>query len=80
IIFDVILLPLLSLLFLLSPFIAISQVNFLFDWLEKVIIWIADHSAFPLVFGKPNTIVLLVLFVFLALIYDFLHKKKLVLG
>ncbi|MGT2811220.1 DNA internalization-related competence protein ComEC/Rec2 [Streptococcus minor] len=80
IIFDVVLLPLLSVLFLLSPIVAVTQVNVLFVWLEKVIVWISDRSNFSLVFGKPEAVVLLGLMVIFALIYDFFHRKKIVIG
>lgn len=80
IIFDIILLPLLSILFLLSPFLAVSQVNFFFIWLENIILWIEKHSFLPLVFGKPESLILLLLFLILALIYDFFHRRKIMLS
>ena len=80
IIFDLLFLPLLSLLFLISPLVAVSQVNFLFIWLEDIIVWLAERAPFPLVFGKPEALVLLSLILILALIHDFFHRKKLILG
>lgn len=80
ILFDVVILPLLSVLFILSPFLAVTQVNFFFVWLERVITWIAERAAFPLVFGKPEPVILLALLIVLALIYDYFHRKKLVIG
>ena len=80
ILFDVVLLPLLSVLFILSPFLSVTQVNFFFVWLERVITWIAERAAFPLVFGKPEPVILLALLIVLALIYDYFHRKKLVIG
>lgn len=80
IIFDLLFLPLLSLLFLISPFLVISQVNFLFVWLEDIIVWLAELAPFPLVFGKPEALVLLSLILILALIHDFFHRKKLLFG
>ena len=80
IIFDLLFLPLLSLLFLISPFVVVSQVNFLFVWLEDIIVWLAERAPFPLVFGKPEALVLLSLILILALIHDFFHRKKLLFG
>ena len=80
IIFDVLFLPLLSVLFLLSPLVAMEQFNLLFLWLEEVIVWISEKLPFPFVFGKPETLILLGLLGVLAFIYDFFHRRKLVFG
>lgn len=76
--FDVILLPLLSIIFLISPLFVITQVNFLFVWLENCILWIAKQASFPLVFGKPTAVALLILILLLACMYDYFHQKKVV--
>ena len=75
-IFDVILLPSLSLLFLVSPFLVIPQINGVFVWGESMIHWVSDHSPPPMIFGKPNSLQLLLLLIVLACIYDFFYQKK----
>lgn len=75
--FDVVMLPLLSILFLLSPLVAIRQVNIFFVWLEEMIVWISERTSFSLIFGKPNMLSLLLLLILLACLYDFFHRKKL---
>lgn len=75
--FDVIFLPLLAILFLLSGVISITQVNLLFIWLEKVIMWVSSWASQPIVFGKPHALVLLSLFILLGLLYDYWRVKRL---
>lgn len=75
--FDVVMLPLLSIFFLLSPLVAIRQVNLFFVWLEEMIVWISERTSFSLIFGKPNMLSLLLLLILLACLYDFFHRKKL---
>ena len=74
--FDLLMLPGLTLIFILSPLIKISQVNFFFELLEDVIRWVADFTPRPLIFGKPNLWLLFALLLVLALIYDFRRKKS----
>ena len=68
--FDMVLLPLLSILFCLSFIYPITQFNFLFEWLENIIRYISQLSTSPLVFGQPSLWILIILLVTLALIYD----------
>lgn len=68
--FDMVLLPLLSILFCLSFIYPITQFNFLFEWLENIIRYISQLSTRPLVFGQPSLWILIILLVTLALIYD----------
>ncbi|MBZ2110644.1 ComEC/Rec2 family competence protein [Streptococcus infantis] len=73
--FDMVLLPLLSILFCLSFIYPITQFNFLFEWLENIIRYISQLSTRPLVFGQPSLWVLVSLLISLALVYD--HRKNL---
>ncbi len=75
-IFDVLMLPVLSVIFLLSPLIVVTQVNLAFVWLEDLIVWISHVFARPLVFGKPSILVLLTLVILLGLLYDNGRAKK----
>lgn len=75
-VFDVLLLPGLSILFLLSPFIAVTQVNPLFIWLETCLVWVFELIPRAVVFGRPTVLVLLALLVFLALAYDHVRSKR----
>ena len=80
IVFDVFILPLLSLIFVLSPLFAITQVNIFFQWLEIVIRWVAGLSTRPIVLGQPNLTLLILLLLALALLYDFRKQKKIRAG
>lgn len=79
-VFDVLLLPGLSVIFLLSPVVKITWVNGFFVFMEKIIVWVADLGFRPWILGKPSGLVLLLLLVSLFLLYDFHRKKKWFLG
>lgn len=79
-VFDVLLLPGLSVIFLLSPIIKITWVNGFFVFMEKIIVWVADLGFRPWILGKPSELVLLLLLVSLFLLYDFHRNKKWLLG
>ncbi|HFR3343088.1 TPA: DNA internalization-related competence protein ComEC/Rec2 [Streptococcus suis] len=79
-VFDVLLLPGLSLIFLLSPLVKITWVNGFFVLLEKIIVWVADLGLRPWIFGKPSPLVLLILLAGLFLLYDFHRRKKWLIG
>ena len=74
--FDMVLLPLLSMLFCLSWIYPITQFNFLFEWLENIILYVSQLSTRPFIFGQPNLWVLVCLLVSLALIYDYRKNLK----
>ena len=74
--FDMVLLPLLSILFCLSLIYPITQFNFLFEWLENIIRYISQLSTRPLVFGQPSLWILILLLITLALIYDYRKNLK----
>ncbi|MDY5054695.1 MAG: DNA internalization-related competence protein ComEC/Rec2 [Streptococcus suis] len=79
-VFDVLLLPGLSVIFLLSPLVKMTWVNGFFVFMEKIIVWVADLGFRPWILGKPSELVLLLLLVSLFLLYDFHRRKKWVLG
>ena len=68
--FDLVLLPLLSILFCLSVIYPVTQVNFIFEGLESIIRFVAQSTSKPIVFGQPSLWVLLALLLILALLYD----------
>lgn len=80
IVFDTFMLPLLSLIFLISPLFAFTQVNIFFQWLEMVIRWVASLSTRPIILGQPNLPLLIILLLVLALLYDFRKQKKIRAG
>ena len=80
IVFDTFMLPLLSLIFLISPLFAFTQVNVFFQWLEMVIRWVASLSTRPIILGQPNLPLLIILLLVLALLYDFRKQKKIRAG
>ncbi|HEM4129747.1 TPA: DNA internalization-related competence protein ComEC/Rec2 [Streptococcus suis] len=79
-VFDVLLLPGLSVIFLLSPLVKITWVNGFFVFMEKIIVWVADLGLRPWILGKPSGLVLLLLLVSLFLLYDFHRRKNWFLG
>ncbi len=74
--FDQVLLPGLSLIFLLSPFVILKQVNLFFGWLEAAIQWVVDLGIRPLIFGKPTPICLLILVLLLFFLHDVYRDRK----
>ncbi|HEL2246570.1 TPA: ComEC family DNA internalization-related competence protein, partial [Streptococcus suis] len=79
-IFDVLLLPGLSVIFLLSPVVKMTWVNGFFVFMEKIIVWVADLGLRPWILGKPSGVILVLLLVCLFLLYDFHRKKNWLLG
>lgn len=74
--FDMVFLPLLSMLFCLSWIYPITQLNFLFELLENIIRYVSQISTRPLVFGQPSLWVLVSLLISLALVYDYRKNLK----
>lgn len=74
--FDMVLLPLLSILFCLSMIYPFTQFNFIFEWLEGIIRFVYQLSSRPIVFGQPNVWILLALLIALALLYDLRKNFK----
>ena len=78
--FDVVFLPLLSILFFLSFVYPVTQFNFVFEWLEDIIRLVSQLASRPLVFGQPNAWLLILLLVSLALVYDMRKNIKRLAG
>lgn len=74
--FDLVFLPLLSVLFALSFLYPFIQLNFLFEWLESIIRLVSQLASRPLVFGQPNAWLLILLLISLALVYDLRKNIK----
>ena len=74
--FDIVLLPLLSIVFCLSMIYPITQFNFLFEWLENIIRYVSHLSTRPFVFGQPSLWVLAFLLISLAIVYDYRKNLK----
>lgn len=74
--FDLIFLPLLSILFALSFLYPVIQLNFIFEWLEGMIRFVSQVASRPLVFGQPNAWLLILLLISLALVYDLRKNIK----
>lgn len=77
--FDLVMLPMLTIIFLLSPLVNITFVNSFFSLLEMLVSWAGQIFYRPLVLGKPSLILLLALFTFLGCLYDFYRRRKLAL-
>ena len=78
--FDVVFLPLLSILFILSFVYPVTQFNLIFEWLENIIRLVSQLASRPLVFGQPNAWLLILLLISLAILYDFRKNIKRVAG
>lgn len=78
--FDVVFLPLLSILFILSFVYPVTQLNLVFEWLEGIIRLVSQMASRPLIFGQPNAWLLILLLASLALVYDFRKNIKRVAG
>ena len=78
--FDLVFLPLLSILFVLSFIYPVIQMNFVFEWLENIIRLISQLASRPLVFGQPTAWLLILLLVSLALVYDMRKNIKRLAG
>ena len=74
--FDVVFLPLLSILFILSFVYPVTQFNFVFVWLEDIIRLVSQLASRPLVFGQPSSLILMLLLISLTLVYDFRKNVK----
>ena len=74
--FDLVFLPLLSILFALSFLHPVIQLNFIFEWLEGIIRLVSQVASRPLVFGQPNAWLLILLLISLALVYDLRKNIK----
>ena len=74
--FDLLFLPLLSILFALSFLYPVIQLNFIFEWLEGIIRLVSQVASRPLVFGQPNAWLLILLLISLALVYDLRKNIK----
>ena len=74
--FDLVFLPLLSILFVLSFLYPVIQLNFIFEWLEGIIRLVSQVASRPLVFGQPNAWLLILLLISLALVYDLRKNIK----
>ena len=74
--FDLVFLPLLSILFALSFLYPVIQLNFIFEWLEGIIRLVWRVASRPLIFGQPNAWLLILLLISLALIYDLRKNIK----
>ena len=78
--FDLVFLPLLSILFILSFVYPVTQLNLIFEWLESIIRLVSQMASRPLVFGQPNAWLLILLLVSLALVYDMRKNIKRLAG
>lgn len=78
--FDSLLLPGLTALFLLSVLYPVTQINVFFEFLEKIMTALGNCFSHTLIFGKPEIPVLLTLLILLGLIYDLWGQKKWTIG
>ena len=75
--FDLVLLPGLTVLFILSILKPLTIFNSFFLLIEECIRWISKFTSVPLVFGQPTGLALIVLLLLLGSLYDLRKQKKL---
>ena len=78
--FDLVFLPLLSILFILSFVYPVTQLNLAFEWLESIIHLVSQMASRPLIFGQPNAWLLILLLISLAILYDLRKNVKRLAG
>ena len=78
--FDLVFLPLLSILFAFSFVYPAVQFNLIFEWLEGIIRLVSQVASRPLVFGQPSSLILMLLLISLALVYDMRKNIKRLAG
>ncbi len=76
-VFDGLILPVLTIVFFLSPFILLTNVNLFFIVLERLILYINQIFSRPFVLGKPSLLLLVLILLTLALLHDYRKKKPL---
>lgn len=76
--FDLVLLPGLTVLFILSILKPLTIFNSFFLLIEECIRWISKLTSLPLVFGQPTGPALIALFLLLGILYDLRKQKKVV--
>ena len=74
--FDLVLLPGLSLVFLLSFLFPMVFWNVFFIWMEKGMQWIAGHTSSSWVLGQPDITFLLLIMFLLGCLYEWGNRKK----
>ncbi|MDV5972590.1 ComE operon protein 3 [Streptococcus canis] len=74
--FDVLILPLLCLVFCLSPLVTVSVCNHLFLLLEKGIQFLGNTVNTSLVFGSPTSWQLLLIVLSFAILYDYRQVRQ----
>ena len=77
--FDTVMLPVLSLVFVLSPLVTLTDFNGCFVFLETIIKTTKAFLGNPIIFGKPSLGILMLLFLTLGVLYDCWRRKKLAL-
>lgn len=76
ILFDSFLLPVLTVFFVLSGFLVLTQLNPLFEWMESLLIWIQSWLGQPLVLGKPSLFQFGLMIAVLIFLFDFWKKPQ----
>ncbi|WP_019785218.1 DNA internalization-related competence protein ComEC/Rec2 [Streptococcus sobrinus] len=75
-VFDYLMLPFLTLAFIVSPLIRLTWVNPLFSLLEQIVIWTHDIVGRPPVTGSPSLAILTLMLILLAFLHDYWQVKK----
>ena len=73
--FDVMILPLLTVSFFLSSFFIFREGNWLFIGLEKLVGWVTSILPKPFILGKPDTWIFVGMIMLLAILADYWKKK-----
>ncbi|TWS95466.1 DNA internalization-related competence protein ComEC/Rec2 [Streptococcus sp. sy018] len=79
-VFDQVILPLLSLAFIISPIYKLTWLNPLFVILENLLKGFGSWLTKPLILGSPSAWLLFVVLLILAFLYDYYRNKQFVIG
>ncbi|MGT2932997.1 DNA internalization-related competence protein ComEC/Rec2 [Streptococcus catagoni] len=75
-VFDIFMLPVLTLIFILSPLVKISFINPAFIFLEQIIVFVEKNFSSQLIFGSPNLLQFVLLIVTLTILQATFKQKK----
>lgn len=74
--FDSFMLPVLTFVFVISPWVTFSQINPIFNVLELVIKWLASSTGQGLILGIPSPLLFCLTLLSLGLLFDYAKDKR----
>lgn len=74
--FDQLILPLLTVVYFLTPILPLRTLNGIFESMEVVVRWLCEKFGHAWIIGKPNQIQLFLILALLVILYDFWNRKN----